>query len=107
MTLAEVDELDACIDLQGLHGYALAVSARTRAIVGRLDRIDLDATLPEPYLRQVLFAEGLAHPNAGGLLQNYAGWTKAQFLFNLGLTHPYQHVGEIGVLATLLGITFD
>jgi hypothetical protein len=107
MTLAEVDELDARLDLAALHGYAQAVSARTRAIVADLDRIDLNATLDEPYLRQVLFAEGFAHADAAGLLQNYLGWTRAQFLFNLGLTHAYQHVGEIGVIATLLGISFD
>jgi hypothetical protein len=107
MTLAEVDELNAVIDLETLRAYSAAVAARTRAIVADLDQIDLDRRLEEPHLRQVLFAEGLAHQDAGGLLQNYLGWTKAQCLFNLGLTHSYQHVGEIGVIATLLGITFD
>jgi hypothetical protein len=107
MTFAEVDELDQRIDLEALHGYSEAVQARTRAIISELDRFDLDATLDEPHLRQVLFAEGLAHPDSAGLLQNYLGWTKGKCLFNLGLTHPYQHVGEIGVIATLLGIEFD
>ena len=107
MTFAEVDELDQRIDLAALHGYSEAVQARTRAIVAELDRFDLDATLDEPHLRRVLFEEGLAHPNSTGLLQNYLGWTKGKCLFNLGLTHPYQHVGEIGVIATLLGIEFD
>jgi hypothetical protein len=55
----------------------------------------------------VLFAEGLAYRDPAGLLQNYLGWTKGKCLFNLGLTHTYQHVGEIGVIATLLGIEFD
>ena len=107
MTFAEVDELDARINLAALQGYSQAVEARTRAVIAELDRFDLDATLDEPLLRRVLFAEGLAHPNAGGLLQNYLGWTKSKCLFNLALTHPYQHVGEIGVIATLLGIEFD
>lgn len=107
MTLAEVDELDAAIDLAALHGYSKAVEARTRAVIAELDRFDLNATLDEPLLRRVLFAEGLAHPNAAGLLQNYLGWTKSKCLFNLALTHAYQHVGEIGVIATLLGIEFD
>lgn len=107
MTFAEVDELDAAIDLDALRGYSQAVAARTRAVIGELDRFDLAATLDEPHLRQILFAEGLAHPNAGGLLQNYLGWSKGKCLFNFALTHPYQHVGEIGAIAALLGIDFD
>ncbi|MFN8467411.1 MAG: DinB family protein [Caldilineaceae bacterium] len=107
MTLAEVDEFNARVDLAALQGYSQAVEARTRAVVAELDRFDLDVTLDEPLLRRVLFTEGHAHPNAGGLLQNYLGWTKSKCLFNLALTHAYQHVGEIGVIATLLGIEFD
>lgn len=106
-TLAEVDEFDARIDLAALQGYSQAVEARTRAVIAELDRFDLAATLDEPLLRRVLFSDGFAHPNAEGLLQNYLGWTKSKCLFNLALTHAYQHVGEIGVIATLLGITFD
>jgi hypothetical protein len=26
---------------------------------------------------------------------------------NLALTHSYQHVGEMGVIASLLGVEFD
>lgn len=29
------------------------------------------------------------------------------WLMNLGLTHLYQHVGEIGVIASLLGVNFE
>lgn len=107
MTFAEVDELDQRINLDALHGYSKAVYARTRAIVAELDRFDLDAPLDEPHLRKVLFAEGLAHPNAGGLLQSYLGLTKGKCLLSLGLTHSYQHVGEIDVIASLLGIAFE
>lgn len=107
MTLAEVDELDRRINLAALHDYAQAVQARTRAIVAELDRFDLDATLDEPRLRHILFTESLAHPNSAGLLQNYLGWSKGKCLFNFALTHAYQHVGEIGVIATLLGVEFD
>ena len=55
----------------------------------------------------ILFDEGLAHPRAAGLLENYLGWTKGKCLMNFGMTHPYQHVGEIGVIASLLGVEFD
>ena len=107
MTFAEVDELDQLINLDSLHGYSEAVHARTRAIVAELDRFDLDATLDEPHLRRVLFEEGLAHPNATGLLQSYLGLTKRKCLFSLGLIHSYQHVGAIDVIASLLGIEFE
>lgn len=107
MSFEEVDELDRRIDLDALCAYAKAVEARTRQIAAQLDQIDLDATLAEAPLRRVLFDEGLAHPRAGGLLQNYLGWPKSKCLTNLGMTHPYQHVGEIGVIASLLGVQFE
>ena len=107
MSLDEVDELNRCIDLHALRGYLEAVAARTREIAGELDRIDLDTVMEEAPLRRILFNEGLAHPRAGGLLQNYLGWSRGKCLMNFCLTHPYQHVGEIGVIAGLLGVTFD
>jgi hypothetical protein len=107
MSLAEVDELSQRIDLDALHGYAHAVQARTRTIVRQLDPQVLNEVMAVERLRQILFDEGLAHPRAAGLLENYMGWSKGKCLMNFGLTHPYQHVGEIGVIASLLGITFD
>jgi hypothetical protein len=107
MSYAEVDDLSQRLDIQALRAYADAVQTRTRAIIGQLDSIDLDAVMEEPHLRVILFDEGLAHPKAAGLLENYRGWSKGKCLFNFGLTHPYQHIGEIGVIASLLGINFD
>jgi hypothetical protein len=107
MSFEEVDELSGRIDLPALADYANAVQARTRAIVARLAQINLDATMEVGYLRTLLFDEGLAHPRAAGLLENYTGWSKGKYLFNFGLTHPYQHVGEIGVIASLLGVQFE
>jgi len=107
MTLDEVDELDRLVDIRALHGYSDAVQANTREIASRLSLRDLDPVMEEGRLRKILFDEGLAHPKAAGLLENYLGWTKGKCLLNLGLTHPYQHVGEIGVIASLLGIEFE
>ena len=106
MDFAEVDALNEHIDIVALHEYTKAVEMRTRAVAAQLDHLDLDATLGEDRLRQILFAEGLAHPRAGGLLQNYLGWSVGKYLMNFVVTHPYQHVGEIGVLASLLGVEF-
>jgi hypothetical protein len=107
MSFAEVDELSQRIDLNALHGYSRAVQTRTLEIVAQIDTMDLSAALSEEFVRQVIIDEGLAHSDPEGFIQNYTGWTKARSLFNLGLTHPYQHLGEIGVIASLLGIDFD
>jgi uncharacterized damage-inducible protein DinB len=106
MNFAEVDDLSQRINLQALHEYSKAVQIRTREIVSQLTYDGLDSVMEEGYLRVILFDEGLAHPKAAGLLQNYLGWTKGKCLMNFGMTHPYQHVGEIGVIASLLGVDF-
>jgi len=107
MSFSEVDELNQRIDLAALHDYSRAVQLRTLEIVEQLDFDSLDGTMKPEYLRIILFTEGLAHPKAAGLLENYTGWTKGKCLMNFALTHPYQHVGEIGVIASLLGVNFD
>lgn len=107
MTFAEVDELNERIDLQALRGYSNAVYQRTREIIDHLDPNSLDETMKEDRLRVILFDEGMAGPRATGLLENYIGWSKGKCLMNLALTHPYQHVGEMGVIASLLGVEFD
>jgi hypothetical protein len=106
-TFEEVDELDERINLTALHGYSQAVQARTREIVISLTPENLDEVLEEEHLRQILIDEGLAHSNPEAFVENYLGWSKGKCLMNLGLTHAYQHVGEIGVIATLLGVEFD
>jgi hypothetical protein len=107
MTFAEVDELSQRVDLPALLGYLEAVRARTRQIVINLDWDDLDTRLAADRLRVILVDEGLAHSQAEELLANYLGWPKGKCLMNFGLTHAYQHVGEIGVIASLLGVVFD
>jgi hypothetical protein len=104
MTLAEVDDLNQRIDLQALRDYASTVHARTRAIVQSLDPSDLDGIVPPDRLRLIIMEEGLAGPQAPGLLENYSGWNKGRCLLHFGLTHTFQHVGEIGVIASLLGL---
>ncbi len=110
MTSVEVDTLNQRVDLSALQGYSGAVAARTRAIVNQLDVAHLndvarlDAVLSEERVRMVLVEEGLAHPQAQGLIENYVGASKGRMLMNHGLTHTFMHVGEIGEIASLLGI---
>ena len=84
-----------------------AVQVRTREIVTQIDLVNLDASMEAERLQMILVDEGLAHSQAAGFLKNYLGWTKGKCLMNFGLTHPYQHVGEIGVIASLLGVEFE
>lgn len=105
MSMAEVDELNQRIDLSALHDYSQAVQARTRAIINTLEE-DLDAVMGEARLRQIMVGEGLAHSQAEGFIKNYLGWGKGKSLFSFGLTHSWQHAGEMEVIASLLGVEF-
>jgi hypothetical protein len=104
MTFAEVEALSERIDLQALHDYSRAVQARTREIVSQTAQVDLDATLGTERLRLILVNEGLAHSQAERLIDWYAGWSKGKCMMNFGLTHPFQHLGEMGIIASLLGV---
>jgi hypothetical protein len=106
MNFEEVDDLDRRIDLQALHEYSSAVQVRTHEIIGQIDRVDLDAILPPERVQAIVVDEGLAHSDPAGLAKNYTGWSRGKCLMNFGMTHPYQHVGEIGVIASLLGVEF-
>lgn len=106
MTFDEVDELNRRIDLTGLHDYSRAVEERTRAVVAGLDLQILDDAMGEERLWQIMDGERLAHSDAEGFVQNYLGWSKAKCLFSFGLTHSYLHLGEMEVIAHLLGVEF-
>lgn len=104
MPTNEVDKLNQRIDLAGLHDYSLAVEQRTREIVRHLDYPDLDDVLEEERLRKIIVNEELAYTQAEGFIRNYLGWSRGKCLLLFGLTHAYQHLGEIEVIASLLGV---
>ena len=106
MSITEVDQLDQRIDLSALQEYSRAVQARTRAVIKTLEMDDLDAEMDEERLRQIMVNEGLAHSNAEGFIKNYLGWSKGKCLMTFGLTHSWQQVGEMEVIASLLGVEF-
>jgi hypothetical protein len=107
MSFVEVDELSQQVDLPALQAYSQAVQRRTRHIVSLLTLDDLDAVMEADQLRKIMIDEGLAHAQAEGYIQNYLGWSKGKCLMSFGLTHAYQHVGEIEVIASLLGVVFE
>jgi hypothetical protein len=106
MTFAEVDELDERIDIQALREYSKAVQNRTLEILAQIQQVNLDELLQEERVRSIIVEEGLAHSEPEGFIKNYTGWSKGKCLLMFGMTHPFQHVGEIGVIASLLGVVF-
>jgi len=103
-TAEEATETTTRLDPAALRGYTKAVEHRTRMVVDALERDELGRTLEPGRIHQVLFDEGFAHPNAAWLEKAYTGWHRGKCLIHFGLTHSYQHVGEIGVLASLQGV---
>lgn len=104
MSFPEVDDLSQRITLPALRDYADAVHQRTLEVVETLNLDNLAEIVPTDRIRTIIVDEGLAHSNPDGFIQTYTGWTKGKCLMNFCLTHPYQHIGEIGVIAGLLGI---
>jgi hypothetical protein len=107
MTFPEVDELNMQIDLAALHDYSHAVAARTREIIAELDGTTLDEIIPAERIRQVLVDEGEARSDGLSLVEHYAGWKRGRYLLAYALTHSFEHVGEMGVIISLLGIELD
>lgn len=107
MTFAEVDDLNQRIDLQALREYSRAVQIRTLEILDQINQVDLAAVIQPERARLIVIDEGLAHSNAKELAENYTGWSKGKCLMAFGLTHSFEHVGEIGVIASLLGVVFE
>lgn len=92
------------LDLEALRGYTKAVEQRTRGVVDALEPDMIDGALEPAKIRHVLFEEGFAHSNGAWLESAYTGWLRGKCLIHFSLTHSYQHVGEIAVLASLQGV---
>lgn len=108
MTFDEVDALSQHIDLTGLGDYVRAIAARTCEVVQSMRLDDLDMPIDAERLRKIVYDEGVARPGAAeGFFQNYLGRTKGNILMSLGLTHSFEHIGEMGVIAGLLGVELE
>lgn len=107
MTLAEVDELNTRIDLAALHRYMQAVHDCTRAVVATIDQSTLLQPLDLAFIRQVVVDEGLVLRNPDGFVTNYASWDRGKCLMTFGLTHPFQHLGEMETIASMLDIVWE
>jgi hypothetical protein len=105
MTIEEVDEFSRLLNIDALREYIGSVTGRTREVVRNLSAATLAEEIEATRGAYIALEEGIAHPNASYLAENYNGWSKAKCLVHFGLTHPFQHTGEIGVLGSLLGVS--
>jgi hypothetical protein len=109
MNDAEVEELSQQVQLPALTAYAAAVRARTNQVAAAL-RPEEWARIPDPAdLRQAVLYEGAfgeyAEPPAWlveGYEPFYGNKPRAWFFTVHGLTHPYQHMGEAGLVRSML-----
>lgn len=104
MTDAEVDTLDAAIDLVALRGYCDAVMAGTLAIVEQLRGEDLDVVVPADRVQRVANDEGGVAANAGWLTEFWAKKrTRAWVLAQTPYLHVYGHYFEARAVKGLWG----
>ncbi len=103
MTPKEVETLSETIDLDALRNYHEEVGKKTLDVFGQLDQIDLESKIDETYLNQVLIDEGVLHQNALWVEAFYRTQIRSWFLVHMGLTHSFEHLGQIMLLRKLLG----
>ena len=95
MSDAQVDDLSARIDLDGLRGYCRAVTRATLEVVPGLRRLDLEAIVPAEQVTRVCTAEGAVDPGAAWLTEFWAGGrSRAWVLLQTSLLHVYGHYFE-------------
>lgn len=104
MTDEEVSDMSRRVDIPALRAYWAAVGQTTREVIPSLRMEDLDEVIDPDHLRRVMVDEGVLGSNAGWVEEFYVGKKKGWFLFHLGLTHNYQHVGEALVIRGMLGL---
>ncbi len=103
MSTEEVQSLSETIDLTVLREYHEEVGKRSLKVFGQLDQIDLNIKLDPSYLHKVMIGEGVLHENALFVEDFYRLKLKSWFLVHLGLTHNFEHLGQIMIIRKLLG----
>lgn len=95
MTDAQVDELCATVDLDGLRGYCRAVTRASLDLVPVLRGLDLSAEVPAERVRHVCASEGAVDPGASWLTEFWAGGrSRGWILLQTSLLHVYGHYFE-------------
>lgn len=93
MTIGQVKEFGARIDLEALRAYRLSVGRRTRAVAGLLLPEQLKKKVDPTRLRQISM-EGAVVEAASGLLDYWGGLTIAGLLLMPPTRHNFVHWNE-------------
>jgi hypothetical protein len=102
MTPAEVDELADRLNPDALRSYWDAVGRRTVEVVTALSPAALDEIADVALVRRVVFDEGTFQGDQREeVVRILTGRSRSDTLAYLGLTHLWDHFGEIGVIRGL------
>ncbi len=93
MTIDQVEQFSARIDLEALRAYRLSVGRRTRAVAGFLHPEQLRMKVDPTRLRQISL-EGAVVQAASGLLDYWGGLTIAGLLLMPPTRHNFVHWNE-------------
>ncbi|MDT0608319.1 DinB family protein [Croceitalea rosinachiae] len=103
MTKEEVESLSNSIDIEALKNYHEAVGEQTTKVFKKVADMPLYENLDKDYLHKVMIDEGVLHKNALWVEEFYQTKQKAWFLVHMGLTHSFEHLGQLMLIRKLLG----
>ena len=105
MADADVDVLSKTIDIAGLQGYQQAVAAQSTTLLANLDTTRLNHRWDAAHMRAVVAGEAVCIPAiTEGVISYWGALTIGRFVVDYTQVHPQNHIGEIGVIAGLLGV---
>jgi len=105
MTIEQVAELCARLDLTELQTYRTAVARQTEQAIEGLESVELKRELIRDALQRVLVDEGAGGKAANSIIEAYSGHTKGWLLGHLALTHNYYHIGQAFSIRAMYGIS--
>ena len=103
MTTEESMELSEQIDIAALREYHERVGEQTLRVFDQLASIQLHEKLDNDHLHRVMIGEGVLHENALWVEEFYQQQLRSWFLIHMGLTHSFEHLGQLMVIRKLLG----
>lgn len=105
MTVDDVKDLGARIDVPALRAYGAAVAERTKAVAASLPPAAWDEIVPPARVRAVVAADGLLL-DAGRWVEEFwaTGLSRGWYLLQTAVLHPYGHFFEAMVTRGLLGL---
>jgi hypothetical protein len=106
MTSDEVAALSDGVDVQAVRDYRRAVGQRTREFIGAMPASAWEGKI-EPSDMQRAAGAGAFAPAAAGLVQYFAGWSRAGLLAALAVAHNATHIGEAQTVRSLGGFGLD